>query len=375
MRIVLLGGGSGGHFYPLIAVARALRAIAEEERIVSLQLVMMGEAPYDPQALQEEDIQFEHISAGKIRRYFSLKNFSDVLKTLKGIFQALTKFTLHPPDIIFSKGGYDSFPALFAARLYRIPVIIHESDAVPGKVNAWASKFAARIAVAFPEAAHHFPAEKVALVGNPIRSSILGGSQEEALDIFDLESGIPTIFVQGGSQGAQKINDTLLTALPELVEEMQIIHQTGALNIESVKAEAEVILPETNAHRKRYHAYGFLDPGQLRNASYIADVIVTRAGAGSIFECAAWGRPSILIPLASSAQDHQRENAYNYARTGAAEVVEEANLTPHLLKAEILKVIKDQKRKEDMKQAANTFARIDAARKIANELLRLGLHE
>ncbi len=375
MRIVLLGGGSGGHFYPLIAVARALRTIAEEERIVSLQLIMMGESPYDPQALQEEEIQFEKISAGKVRRYFSLKNFSDAIKTIKGIFQALIKFTLHPPDIIFSKGGYDSFPVLFAARIYRIPVIIHESDAIPGKVNMWASKFASRIAIAFPEAVKYFPQEKVALVGNPIRTNVLGGSQEEAMDIFDLESGIPTVFVQGGSQGAQKINDALIAGLAELVEKIQVIHQTGTANLESIKGESEVVLPDTNAHRKRYHAYGFMNPGQLRNASYIADVIVTRAGAGSIFECAAWARPAILIPLSKSAQDHQRENAYNYARTGAAEVVEEENLTPHLLIAEIMKIAQDQKRKDEMKQAASTFARIDAARKIANELLRLGLHE
>lgn len=374
MRIILLGGGTGGHFYPLIAVAHALREIAEEERIISLELVLMGEKPFDPEALREEGIAFEPIPAGKIRRYFSIRNFSDSIKTLRGIIRAVIKFTLKPPDIVFSKGGYDSFPVLVAARLYRIPVVIHESDAVPGMVNKWAAKFARRIGVSFPEAVHFFPLEKTALVGNPIRTSVLGGSHDEAFDIFDLESGIPTILVLGGSQGAQKINETLISLLPELLERAQVIHSAGATNFEGVKGEAEVVLA-SSLHKKRYHPFAFLAPSQIRDASFVADVIVSRAGAGSIFEISAWRVPSLLIPLAGSAQDHQRENAYNYARTGAATVVEEENLTPHILMSEIAKIIDNPKKRDEMKQAAGTFARIDAARKIADELLRLGLHE
>lgn len=374
MRVILLGGGSGGHFYPLIAVAQALRDIADEERIVSLDLLLMGDAPFDPSVMRDEGIAFEPIPAGKLRRYFSLRNFSDSLKTVHGIFRALWRFTLKPPDVVFSKGGYDSFPVLVAARLYRIPVMIHESDAVPGIVNQWAARFARRIAVAFPEAVHFFPTEKVALTGNPIRHSVLGGSQDEAFDIFQLESGIPTVLVLGGSQGAERINDIVLAMLAELIEHVQIIHATGPAHIEIVKGEADVVLGE-GVHKKRYHPFGGLSPSQLRNASFVADVIVSRAGAGAIFEIAAWGIPAILIPLSGAAQDHQRENAYNYARTGGAEVVEEENLTPHLLQAEILKIIQDPKKKNEMKRAARNFARIDAASKIANELIRLGFHE
>ncbi|MBI4121674.1 MAG: UDP-N-acetylglucosamine--N-acetylmuramyl-(pentapeptide) pyrophosphoryl-undecaprenol N-acetylglucosamine transferase [Candidatus Ryanbacteria bacterium] len=374
MRVILLGGGSGGHFYPLVAVARALRDIAEEERIIFLELVLMGDAPFDPNALMEENISFEHVPAGKLRRYFSIKNFSDTIKTLRGIVRAFWRFTLKPPDVVFSKGGYDSFPVLWAARIYRIPVMIHESDAVPGMVTKWAAKFAKRIGVSFPETVKLFPAEKTALVGNPIRQGLLGGSQDEAFDLFDLESGVPIVLVLGGSQGAQKINDALLAMLAEAVEKVQIIHVTGPLNETTVKNEAEVVLAKSQ-HKKRYHAFGALNVPQLRNASFVSDVVVSRAGGSAIFEFAAWRVPTILIPITDSAQDHQRENAYNYARTGAAEVVEEANLTPHLLLAEIEKVITDEKRRAEMKQAAGAFARIDAARKIANELVRLGIHE
>ena len=339
-----------------------------------MDLILMGEKPFDASALQEENILFEPIRAGKMRRYFSIRNFSDSIKTIRGCFSAFWHFTLHPPDVIFSKGGYEAFPALFAARIYRIPVMIHESDAIPGLVNAWSGKFARRIGISFPETGHLFPEEKVALVGNPIRSGILGGSQDEAFDMFELESGIPIILILGGSQGAQKINDVVLAMLPDIIDRIQIVHSAGPLNTELIRKEVEVTLGE-NIHKKRYHVYPILNISQLRNISFVADVIVSRAGAGAIFEIAAWGVPSIIIPITSSAQDHQRENAYNFARTGAAEVLEEGNLTPHLLIAEIMKIINDQKRKEEMKHSARTFARIDAAQKIATELLNLGLHE
>lgn len=374
MKVLLTGGGSGGHFYPLIAVAQALKKIAEEERIVSLDLTFAGASPFDEHILREEGIGFKHIPAGKIRRYFDLRNFSDLLKTLRGILRAIWSFTLWPPDIVFSKGGYDSFPVLIAARLYRIPVIIHESDAVPGAVNKWASKFAIRIGVSFPETAEFFPHEKVARVGNPIRHNILGGSEGEALDMFELEGETLTVLVLGGSQGSEPINETLISALDALVGKVQIIHSTGHANFENVKAEAGVVL-EKSDHKKRYHPFPYLNPSQLRNAAYISGVAVARAGAGTIFELAAWRLPAILIPLPHAAQDHQRENAYNYARTGAAEVIEEANLTPHVFEAEITKIAGDEKRQKEMKKAAGNFARIDAAEKIAREIIQLGLHE
>ncbi len=339
-----------------------------------MDLILMSEKPFDADALQEENIAFEPVSAGKVRRYFSLLNFSDSIKTIRGSFSAFWKFTLRPPDVIFSKGGYDAFPVLLAARIYRIPVMIHESDAVPGLVNSWSAKFARRIGVSFPETARLFSEEKVALIGNPIRAGILGGSQDEAFDMFELESGVPIILILGGSQGAQKINDVVMAMLPDIINDVQIVHSAGALNADLLKQEAEVALGES-IHKKRYHVFPFLNISQLRNISFVADVIVSRAGSGAIFEIAAWGTPSIIIPITGSAQDHQRENAYNYARTGAAEVLEEGNLTPHLLIAEIMKILKDQKRKEEMKHSARTFARIDAAQKIATELLNLGLHE
>jgi UDP-N-acetylglucosamine--N-acetylmuramyl-(pentapeptide) pyrophosphoryl-undecaprenol N-acetylglucosamine transferase len=373
MRIVLTGSSTGGHFYPLIAVAQALREHARDERIVNLELIMMGETPPEPGLLWEHDITFQYVPAGKVRRYISFKNISDTFRTIRGIFQAILLFTLKPPDVVFAKGGYDTFPILIASRLFRVPVMIHESDAAPGVVNKWAGSFATRVAVAFPQAASFFAKEKTAVVGNPIRKSVLGGIKEEALALFRFRSDLPVILVLGGSQGARPLNDVIIPMLAEALGEMQMIHQCGRELFPETLAEVDVVLEES-PHRSRYRLLPFLDAGELRNASRIADVVVARSGS-MLFEIAAWNIPALLIPLPHAAQDHQRANAYAYARSGAAEVIEEANLKPNLLLAEIRKLVSDKDRIRDMRLAAQKFARLDAADKIADELLKLGIHE
>lgn len=373
MKILLTGGGTGGHFYPLIAVARALKDRAEAERIVEMDLIFAAPAPYDETMLREEGIAFIKTAAGKARRYFSLMNIIDPFKTAWGIVKAVFAIYLNFPDVVFSKGGYGSFPALVAARIFGIPVIIHESDVVPGRVSTWSAKFAKRIAVAFPQAAKYFPAEKVAYTGNPVRREVIGGSEEEAAEIFNLEPGLKTtILVLGGSQGAEPVNNVLLDILPELVRSTQVIHQTGAGNFKEIEGRAGLVLANSE-FKRRYHPVAFLDEGALRNASKVATLVVARASAGFLFELALWSRPAILIPLPRAAQDHQRENAYAYARAGACVVLEEQNVTPHILLAEIQKVLANPEAMQKMSQAAQSFAKVDAAERIADEIIRLAL--
>lgn len=372
MKILFTGGGTGGHFYPIISVIEALRVLTEEQRLVGMEFIFMSDSPYDKTLLLKEDVRFIKISSGKMRRYFSLLNVLDIFKTGVGVWGAFWKIYREFPDVIFGKGGYASFPALFAARILKIPVMLHESDAVPGRVNRWASKFAARIAISFPESAKYFPKNKTAFTGNPTRRGIQGSTPEEAREIFQLEGDIPTILILGGSQGSKNINDNALDVAPELVKSFQVIHQAGKNNIKEVKNRLSVVL-EKSPLKSRYHIFDYLDDTSLRNASSIADIIVSRAGASSIFEIAAWGIPSLLIPLSNSAQNHQRENAYSYARTGAAEVIEEINLTPHLLLSQIQRLLSDKKKMEAMKEAARNFAQPKAARQIARELLNLAL--
>lgn len=372
MKILFTGGGTGGHFYPIIAVAENLQTLIEEERLVGMDFVFMSDSPYSKDTLTRKNIRFEKIQAGKIRRYFSLLNILDLFKTAAGVVKAFWIVYREFPDVVFGKGGYASFPALLAARILRIPVMIHESDAVPGRVNLWAGKFAKRIAISFPESAKYFPADKTALTGNPVRKDIFGSTPEEAREIFQLENNTPTILILGGSQGSKNINDNVLDIAADLVQFSQIIHQCGKNNLDETKKRLSVVL-EKSPLKSRYHLFGYLDDGRLRNASSAADLAISRAGASSIFEIAGWGIPGIIIPLSNSAQEHQRENAYSYARSQAAEVIEETNLSPHLLLSETKRLLENKKLLGTMAEAAKNFSQPKAGRKIARELLNLAL--
>lgn len=372
MRILFAGGGTGGHFFPILAVIRELKEIAEEKRVLDAELFYMGPDEFGRDLLKHEGVTSIAISTGKFRRYLSLQNMIDALKVPVGIFQAVWNMFLVMPDVIFSKGGYGAFPAVVAGIIFRIPIIIHESDAIPGKTNAFTAKFAKRVGVAFAQTAEFFPKEKTALVGIPIRKRILGGSRENAREHFDIFSAHPTVGFIGASQGSQKINDTVLSVLKELTDEFEVIHQTGEKNQQQVKEEAAVILEF--AHKERYHLAGFLDEPAMRDFYAASDVIVSRASASSIFEIAAWGKPSILIPLPHAAQDHQRSNAYAYAASGGAVVIEEQNLTAHILLSEIKKIIGNREKMKQMSFGAQKFSRIDAAAIIAKEILALGTH-
>ncbi|MDZ4260682.1 MAG: UDP-N-acetylglucosamine--N-acetylmuramyl-(pentapeptide) pyrophosphoryl-undecaprenol N-acetylglucosamine transferase, partial [Candidatus Sungbacteria bacterium] len=274
---------------------------------------------------------------------------------------------------VFSKGGYGSVPAVMAAIIFRVPLVIHESDSVPGSVNRFSARFATRIGIAFPSAADFFSKEKTALVGIPIRKRILGGNLKQAKEDLNIFSNLPVVGIIGASQGSQRINEAILGVLKELTEDFEILHQTGEKNFQEVKAEAGVTLEF--AHKERYHPVGFLDEQRMREFYAASDLIVSRAGASSIFEIAAWAKPAILVPLLNAAQEHQLKNAYDYASVGACEIVEEANLTPHILLGEIKRVIENKDLAQRMGAAAQRFSRIDAAEIIARELLKLGLHE
>lgn len=375
MKIVFTGGGTGGHFYPIIAVAEKVNKIIDQEHIIGAKLYYVSDSPYDKEMLSVNGLYYEEISTGKMRTYFSLKNFSDMFKTFFGTVKAVYKLFLIYPDVVFGKGGYASFPTLFAARLLRIPVIIHESDSVPGRVNAWAGKFAKKVAVSFVEATDYFPKEKVAWTGQPIRSEIENKAmREEALSYFKLESDLPTILVMGGSQGAELINNTVLDALPRLVNNFQIIHQTGVKNFKTVSGQANVVLGE-NKFKQRYLPIAYLNPLTIKMAAGAASLIVSRAGSG-LFEIASWGVPSILVPITTTNGDHQRKNAFNYARAGACSVIEEVNMTANILDGEIERILNDKAGYEKMSHNAKSFGHSGAAEKIARVLVNIALsHE
>ncbi|MEK9195594.1 MAG: UDP-N-acetylglucosamine--N-acetylmuramyl-(pentapeptide) pyrophosphoryl-undecaprenol N-acetylglucosamine transferase [Patescibacteria group bacterium] len=372
MRILFTGGGTGGHFFPVIAVVRELKRIAEEAQIIDLELFYMGPDDFGKEIIAEEELLFLYVGTGKIRRYASILNITDVFKTFFGILKGIWKIFLVMPDAVFSKGGYGAIPAVVGAIIFRIPLIIHESDCIPGQVNRLSGRFAMRIGVAFSGAAQFFPKEKTAIVGIPIRKRILGGNPSHAKESLSIFSDLPVVGVIGASQGSQRINEALLGVLKDLTEEFEIIHQTGEKNFEAAKGEGSVTLEF--AHKERYHPVGFFDEQGMREFYAASDIIVSRAGASSIFELAAWAKPAILVPLLNSAQEHQIKNAYEYAATGAAQIIEEGNLTPHILLGEIRRLVQNKDMMRRMGEAAQRFSRIDAAEIIARELLRIGLH-
>jgi UDP-N-acetylglucosamine--N-acetylmuramyl-(pentapeptide) pyrophosphoryl-undecaprenol N-acetylglucosamine transferase len=374
MKIVFTGGGTGGHFYPIIAVAQAINKTVKEQRLVAPKLYYLSGSPYNRQMLYENGIEFRRITAGKIRRYFSLKNFFDQIKTAVGILMSFWQLFFIYPDLIFSKGGYLSFPVLVAARLLKIPVFIHESDSDPGRVNLWSAKFARRIALSYPEALQYFPKDKTAVTGNPIRKEIIIPLTVGAREFLNLEPAIPVIFITGGSQGAVAINDTVIDILPDLLNRYQIIHQVGNNNLGDTQKRASVLLRE-HPHANRYKVFTNLTSDALQMTAGVANLVISRAGS-TIFEIAQWGIPSIIIPIPEPISHDQQKNAYTYARSGGAVIIEQSNLTPSILKSEIDRLMQNPSLLEKMKAGAKSFARPDAGEVIAKEIMALALqHE
>jgi UDP-N-acetylglucosamine--N-acetylmuramyl-(pentapeptide) pyrophosphoryl-undecaprenol N-acetylglucosamine transferase len=371
MKILLTGGGTGGHFYPLIAIAEKLNELASAQKIVTLKMYYMSDSPYDKRILFENGITYVEVPAGKVRTYSSIKNYTDMIKTATGAFLGLLSMFFIYPDVVISKGGYAAFPAVFAARLLRIPVIVHESDSYPGRLNVWTAKFAKRVAVSWPEAAEYLPKDKTVLTGQPIRRDLMKTSADGAYEAFKLISTLPVILIVGGSSGAEKINNSILEVLPQLLSRYQIIHQTGVKNYDEVVSRAKLIM-ENNPYLGRYVPVPYLNNLTTRQASGIASLVISRAGS-ALFEIATWGIPSIIIPITNSNGDHQKKNAFNYARTGACEVIEESNLTPHVLMALVDKLMVDQDKLAAMKAHALAFASPEAATKIAQAALDIAL--
>lgn len=369
MKIIFTGGGSGGHFYPIIAIVEAIQKVTKEKKLLTPEMYFFGPNPYNQGILYDHNIKYKKVVAGKLRRYFSIANFFDIFKTAWGVLGALLDVFDIFPDVVFSKGGYGSFPTVLAARILRIPVFIHESDSAPGRVNKWAGKFADRIALSYKEAAPYFKNKKVAYTGQPVLTERLEPIVANALEFFGFDLSVPTLLVLGGSQGAEVINNAVLDALPDLVKEFQIIHQTGQEHIEVMKQSAAAILIN-NPKQHRYKHFAYLNSLEMRMAAGAASLVISRAGS-TIFEIASWGLPSIIIPITDSNENHQVKNAFAYAHAGACSVLQEENLKTHIFIAEIRRILSDKELVKKMKESAKSFFKPGAAAEIAEELLSI----
>lgn len=379
-RVVLTGGGSGGHIYPLIAVAEALQARLAQMN-VPVEFSYLGPKDAYSALLAERGVPVYPIASGKMRRYFSVDNFLDGPKFIIGFFQALWKLFFIMPDVVFSKGGTGALPVVVAAWFYRIPIAIHDSDAQPGLTNVTSGRFATRVFLSFARAAAFFPQSKVEITGSPLRAELLGEriSREAAKEIMGFDKAQPLVLVVGGSQGAIRINEFVLANLPQFMGMTSVLHQTGPANFAEVEKLAKVALADVPP-TYRYVAVSYFGAGgnggaggaagDMATALTAADVVVARSGS-SVCEFAAYGLPAILIPITESANDHQRVDAYEFAATGAAIVIEEANLVPGIFFSQLKNILTDDALRARMSDASSKFFIPGAAEKIAEGLMRI----
>ncbi len=369
-HILLIGGGTGGHIFPLISVAQKLKELGSEKQF-ELDIRYFGDPGSYDSILAENSIRVSRVVSSKLRRYVSALNILDFFKFFWGFIQALFKLYFFMPEVVFSKSGPGVLPIIYAARWYRIPLVIHESDAIPGLTNKISAKHAAIVELAFQHAKQYFPKnEQVNVVGLPVRPQVINQqSAAECRRILGLADDRPVLFIVGGSQGAQILNDFVLANTETLLTQFEVVHQIGRENFDQhVKEFAFVtkfIKPELIA---RYRPFAFLSDEQMAAAFGAADIVISRAGS-SIFEIAANGKPALLVPIASSANNHQFENAYAYALCGAGIIIEEPNLLPGLVFNQLQKIIDNDDLRSSMVQQAKQFYKPEASDQIAKDIL------
>ncbi len=365
MRILFTGGGTGGHIYPILAIA---------EKLKGQDLRYFGAPGIYQNLLEANGIKVSKILSSKWRRYFDIKNFLDIPKFILSLIQALWKVFWFMPAVVFSKGGPGALAIILVCKFYQIPIIIHESDGIPGITNKISARFARRIGISFASAANFFPkSSNMALIGNPIRNSLIleNVSQEASKKKLGFNLEAPLILIIGGSQGASMLNDFFLNIISDLIKDFQIFHQTGYKNYQEIKNQLNLIIKNFNdEEKKRYKLTAYLNE-DLKDALTAADLVISRAGSGAIFESAALGKPSILVPLLKAASDHQTVNAYEYANTGAAIVIEEDNLKSNIFMVQLKKIFNESGKLKLMSEAALKFAKPDAAKIISEEIIKL----
>ena len=360
-KIIFTGGGTGGHVFPIIAIALSIR-----EKDPNVLMSYIGPSDFTTSVfLPKANIKTNYVFSGKIRRYISFKaiisNIIDIFFNIPvGFVHSFLIMFFTMPDLIISKGGYGSIPVIFSGLILRVPIFIHESDVAPGLANRISGRFAKKIFTSFsPEITEYFPKEKMVQTGGPVRKNIINWNKENTLKLKGDKS---VIFIIGGSQGSEKINDVIFQSLGDLLKDFEIIHQTGIKDINRAKKESVAMIDEDLLGY--YHPLFFLDENELACAYNCSEIVIGRAGGGMISEVSSIGKPSILIPLTHSAQNHQAKNAYAYAKNGACLVLEEPNFTGHFL-LEKLKTID----KEKMSKAAKEFSPFNASEKISKEIL------
>jgi len=316
-KIILTGGGTAGHVAPNLALLPSLKEAGFDIYYIG------SHNGIERELVEAADIPYFGISSGKLRRYRSIKNITDILRVGKGLLDAIRVIRKIRPDIVFSKGGFVVVPVIAAARLLKVGSIIHESDMTPGLANKLAMPFASKICVSFPETLAHVPSEKGIITGTPLRPEMLTGSKAAGFKYTGMDAnGLPVLLVTGGSTGANAINACVRAALPGLLQKFQVVHLCGKGNLSGITKT------------------GYVEFEYLKNAMAdilaMADIVITRAGANTLFELTALNKPNLLIPLpAAQSRGDQLQNADSFQKQGFSMVLLEENMTPESLQSNI----------------------------------------
>lgn len=347
MKIAIAAGGTGGHIYPGLAVAQVIK-----QRDPGAQIIFIGGTEgLEQDLIPREGYRLKLIKARALLRKLSYKAFSAPFVCLIGFFQAISFFLAFSPAVVLATGGYVSLPAVMAAWLLRIPVIIQEQNLLPGAVTRLASRFAQKCFLSFPQTQKHLRGE---VIGNPVRKEIIKADRVQARQSLGLKKE-RVVLVVGGSQGAKKLNETILSALPDLPFGVKVIHLVGRRDAAWINNH----LAEKNFPNYQTLSYVY-DMAAILAA---ADLVISRAGATAIAEFLVRGLPMILIPFPYAADDHQALNARAVAEAGAAISVPEKDFTP----AKFIALLQDISLDYDkMSQAAKALARPEAAERIVN---------
>ena len=352
-RIILTGGGTAGHVTPNIALLPRLKELQYDVHYIG------SYNGIEKELIEQFGIPYHGISTGKLRRYFSLQNFTDPFRVVKGLDEARKLVKILKPDVIFSKGGFVSVPVVLAGKSRKVPTIIHESDMTPGLANKLSLSSATKICCNFPETLAHLPEGKALLTGSPIRQELLSGDKYKALSSLKFSSDKPVIMIVGGSLGAVAVNNAVRAILPELLKKYQIIHLCGKGKVD-----------ETMLHIDGYAQFEYVKE-ELKDLFAATDIVISRAGANAICELLALHKPNLLIPLSANAsRGDQILNARSFERQGFSMVLEEEELTNEVLLSAINSLYEnretyiDAMKKSDQQNSIDTI--IDLIESVAN---------
>lgn len=360
-RIIISGGGTGGHVFPAIAIADALKALRPEAEFLFVGALGRMEMERVPKAGYE----IRGLDITGFQRSLSAKNLSFPLKVLKSLRLSRKIIKKFKPDVAVGVGGYASGPLLQVATKKGIPTLIQEQNSYPGITNRLLARKVSRICVAYEGMGKWFPNEKMIVTGNPVRSSVvqIDGKREEGLKYFDLEAGKPTLLIVGGSLGARTINESIAGVLDEIGDtNCQVIWQTGKNYIDKAKAQVK----EKGA--ENVHVTAFIEQMDLAYAA--ADLVVSRAGAMALSELCLIGKPSVLVPSPNVAEDHQTKNAMALVAKEAALLVSDANSRGDLWPT-VSELLKNSEERESLAKNAKAMGKPDSAKRIAEEVLKL----